>query len=225
MYKNGFHLFLCAILLLTPVLFVSCGTEPEVVTQPGILRVVLQADPTDTSIEILGQTTTVGDDDSLGVSIFQGKAIALDDRFAILFKDVETATQEQCDFNLLSRPDGEFERHVIFESFAPAGDYKGISIGIEGIHMSIGAFEIPVELPADDDAIMVFLGNYRVLERQVTEVTIQLKAFESMSRFLDSFVFDRVAAISEIKVLPESEFNELVKDLPPLVNPNIPYQP
>ena len=152
--KKNFCLFFCAILLLTPFLFLGCADDPDIVTQPGIVRVIFQADPSDTSIEILGQAINVGDSDSLGVNVFQGKAIATDDRFAILFKDVLTATQEQCTYNLLARENGEYQEYIIFESFAPQGDYKGISMGIEGIHMSIGPFEIPVALPADDDAVI-----------------------------------------------------------------------
>lgn len=228
------HLLWLCIVLVT-VLCASCIDDPEVEDQPGIVRVVLTADPTDTQITILGQTLTVSDDpanlDSLGVNVFQGKAISEkttgdgQNKFAILFESVHQYVQTQKVYNLLLRENGEYKKHVVFESFVPEGKYTGLSMGLDGLHMSIGVFEIPLELRPGADLVISLSANYEVFQRQVTEIRVELSPFKSMVRRLDAFVFDRISKISQVQVLGEAEFNKVVKDLPPIINPNDPFRP
>lgn len=202
----------------------SAIEDVKVDVYPGILKVILQADPTDTSIVILGKEVIVSENDSMGIKIFQGKAISVDSNYAILFKDVYTWNQGQYVYNILKREQGTYKKHVIFESFVPPGNYRGISVGIEGTLLSIGVYRIPLELPENAESIMNFDYNFKIYEKKVTEVYLQISPLKSLSRKLDSYVFSRIAQITEVKYLNKDEFDEIVAGLPWLINPNKPFR-
>jgi len=190
---------------------------------PGILRIILEADPADSTINILGQTYGISENDSLGVNIYQGRAVNADSNFALLYTNVESWRQDQHTYNLLKTIEGVSVQHTVFESFVPPGDYSAISMGLEGFHMQVGPYSIPVELKSDLNPIAEFPFNYQVEESGVTEVHIFIEPFNSMTRQLDSYVFSREARVGDIFYLPETEFDEIVADLPYLINPNDPF--
>ena len=214
---------LCGSLLL----LASCSelTKADEQIGPGILRIVLEPDPADSTITILGETYSVSGNDSLGINIYQGRAVTVDSNFALLYKSVNSWRQDQYTYNLLLWEDDEFVQHTVFESFVPPGDYASVSIGFEGFHMQVGPYSIPVELSSELDPIAEFPVEYIVEEGQVTEVHILIEPFTSMTRKLDSYVFSRRARIGNANYLRESEFDEIVKDLPYLVNPNNQFGP
>jgi hypothetical protein len=192
---------------------------------PGIVRVVLQSDPDDTEMEILGETIPVSENDSMGVNVFQGKAWSVDDNYAILFPSVHHYFQDQFTLNILKIEDGTYLPYVVFESFVPAGNYNSISMGLDGLHLMIGVYSIPLTLPPDDDLIITFEGDYNVEEYKVTEIIVRLKPFASMTRFRDTYVFERVADIHEINYYDKSEYDRVVEGLPYIINPNDPWRP
>lgn len=202
-------------------LFQCSGINDVVIdVNPGIVRIILQADPDDESIVILGETINVTENDSLGIKIFQGKAIAIDSSYSILYKSVHSWYQQQIVYNILKREAGEYKKQVIFESFAPPGDYSGISLGIEGTLMAIGLYRIPIELPSDAESIMTFNYDYKVSEKEVTEIYLQISPFKSMKRYLDSYQFSRESKITDVQYLSRDAFDKIVADLPYLINPN-----
>lgn len=216
---------LVTVLLASALSILSCSelTQADENVVPSILRVVLEPDPTDSTITILGETFGVSDGDSLGINVYQGRAISADSNFALLYKNVNSWRQDQHTYNLLLRENGNFIEHTVFESFVPPGEYSAISLGLEGFHMQVGPYSIPVELSKALDPIAEFPAEYSMEEGKVTEIHILIEPFNSMTRQLDSYVFSRQAKVGDIIYLPESEFDELVQDLPYLINPNDPY--
>jgi hypothetical protein len=209
------------------LIFSSCSDitnvgDPSV---PGIVRVVLQSDPEDTEMVILGETITVSDNDSMGVNIFQGKAWTPDSNFAILFPSVFHYFQDQFIYNILKRESDSYLPYVIFESFVPEGKYDAVSVGVQGIHLVIDVYNIPLVLPEGDDLIMTFTADYNVEQYKVTEIVIRIKPFASMSRFRDTYVFERVAEIHAINYYGRSEYDRIVDGLPYIINPNDPWRP
>lgn len=225
MFKKYLKKFLSLSSFILIIFLLHCSgfDDVDVEVDPGILRVILQTDPTDESIVILGETINVSENDSLGINIFQGKAIDVDSNYAILYKTVHHWTQGQYIYNVLKREAGEYKKQVIFESLVPPGKYRGISLGIEGTVMAIGSYRIPTELPPGAESIMVFEYDYEVSERKVTEIYIQISPFKSMSRYLDSYQFSRIVEITGIKYLSEDDFDKTVAGLPYLINPNNPF--
>ncbi|MBT4034618.1 MAG: hypothetical protein HOB84_10510 [Candidatus Marinimicrobia bacterium] len=209
------------------LLLTSCSeiTKADEQIGPGILRVVLEPDPADSTITILGETYSYSENDSLGINIYQGRAVTVDSNFALLYESVNSWRQDQHTYNLLLRNEDEFVHHTVFESFVPPGEYASVSMGFEGFHLQVGPYSIPVELSSDLDPVAEFPVEYTVEEGEVTEVHILVEPFSSMTRRLDSYVFSRQARIGDVHYLPKSEFDEIVEDLPYLVNPNNPFGP
>lgn len=223
--KSVFYWKRLTLLILFFLLFQCSGiNDVEVDINPGIVRIVLQADPSDESIVILGETINVTENDSLGIKIFQGKAISKDSSYAILYQNVYSWFQEQVIYNILKRETGEYVQHIVFESMVPPGDYEAISLGIEGTLMAIGPYTIPIELPPDAESVISFDAKYKVSEKKVTEIHLQISPFKSMTRYLDSYRFSRIAQISEIRYLSRDVFDEIVAGLPWLINPNDPFR-
>ncbi len=219
--------YYCLLLLLMILVFSTCTEivnvgDPSV---PGIVRVVLQADPEDTELDILGETVAVSEGDSMAVNVFQGKAWAVDGNYAILFPSVSHFFQDQIIYNVLKRESDSYLPYVVFESFVPAGKFNAISMGLDGLHLFIGVYNIPMTLPSDDDLIMKFEGDYNVEENTITEIIVRLKPFASMTRFRDTYVFERVADIYKIYYLDKSEYDKVVAGLPYIINPNDPWRP
>jgi len=215
--------FYCLLLLLIIVVFSACSDinnvgDPSV---PGIVRVVLQADPDDTEMVILGETITVSEGDSMAINVFQGKAWSVDDNYAILFPSVSHFFQDQLIYNVLKRENDSYLPYVVFESFVPAGKYNAISMGLDGLHLFIDVYNIPI----GDDLILTFEGDYNVEEFTITEIIVRLKPFASMTRYRDTYVFERVADIYTINYLDKSEYDKVVEGLPYIINPNDPWRP
>jgi hypothetical protein len=217
--------FLLALLLDIPLIFSSCSdlTKADEKISPGILRVILESDPADSTISILGVTYGIGEDDSLGINVYQGRAVNVDSNFALLYTNVNSWRQDQHTYNLLKMTDGVLAQHTVFESFVPQGNYKSISMGLEGFHLQVGPYSIPVELKSDLDPVAEFAVDYQMEQSRVTEVHILIEPLSSMTRQLDSYVFSLRARVGTVHYLPESEFDEIVADLPYLINPNDPF--
>jgi len=211
------------------VFYLQCGMneisnvgDPSI---PGILRVTLEADPEDTLIVILGDTVIVSDEDSLGIKIYQGKGWAADGSYGILYNSVLDYNQDQFVYNVLKKEAGEYKKYILYESFLPEGTYSSVSTGLEGLHMKIGIFNIPLTQPVGADPIMNFDVTYEVSQGKVTEVNLIIQPLASMTRYLDSYVFARNVQVNRINYLPKSEFDKVVAGLPYIVNPNKPYKP
>jgi len=69
--------------------FSACDPKIEDSPQPGILRVTLESDPTDTTIIIVTDTLTVSDGDVFLISIFQGRSYQ-DSTWGILYPSIES---------------------------------------------------------------------------------------------------------------------------------------
>lgn len=179
-----------AVALLGGLAWTGCSTGVEESPDPGILRVVLQTDPADTTIEIAGQQLTVSPSDSFGVTIFQGRAFR-DTTFAILFKSIDSYREQDFVYNVLKQSGGGFEEFVIFESLIPPGMYDRLQFGVTAEFLQIGNFQIPVQLPPDARPLMDFDVAYEIESEQTTQITVRLKPLASVERFRDLFLFRR----------------------------------
>ena len=201
-------------LLIPAAIFVisACGDRfgVELSPEPGIVRVVLQADARDTSIVILGSDWVVAAGDSLDLMVYQGKVWDIDANFATLYKCHDSWRQEEYYYNVLSRVDGEYESFVAFESFVPDGKYESISIGMRASLMLISPFRIPVELPPGVDAIMKLPIEFEVFEEELTEITVQISPFQSMKRYQDSYQFDRIVEVTGVTYYDKDEFLQAI---------------
>ena len=163
------------------------GIEPSL--DPGILRITLESNPLDTSIVIVNNTFNISQDDSLGIKIFQGKAYN-DTVSAILYTDIESYKQEEKTYNIIRRDSTGYKRYTIFESFVPPFDYDRIQLGITSNILQISDFDaIDVQSPENASLFVDLYRNFHVNENDTTEINVQIKPFQSISRYRDSYQF------------------------------------
>ena len=166
-----------------------CDTGIEPSPDPGILRITLESNPLDTSIVIVNNTFNISQDDSLGIKIFQGKAYN-DTVSAILYTDIESYKQEEKTYNIIRRDSTGYKRYTIFESFVPPFDYDRIQLGITSNILQISDFDaIDVQSPENASLFVDLYRNFHVNENDTTEINVQIKPFQSISRYRDSYQF------------------------------------
>lgn len=113
-----------------------------------------------------------------------------------------------------------YKTHTIFESFLPPGDYDSLQIGFyvpegKGVDDQYNSvdwnkvnitdvqgrqFTVPLEIPEDESPILYFPTSFRIEENAVTEISIVVSPTVALSRYRDSWVFDRIKAIEVVEV-------------------------
>lgn len=189
-----FIAFFIAILLFGLGIFLlSCDSSVDVSPSPGIIRITLQSDPADTSIVVIDDSFTVSISDSFGVTISQGK-IYHGENFATLFINLRSNNIEAT-YNILKRENGEYKKHVVYESYVPPDRYGKIQLVVNARLLRLRYFEVPVQLPEEVSPLLDFNYDFEVFENDTTEVNFQISPFKSVVRFKDSFYFVREMVI------------------------------
>ncbi len=190
---------LTLLLILGTVFYFTNCSNIEKSPDPGILRITLFSDSTDTTIVIVTDTFTVGLEDSFGVTIFQGK-VYKDSAFAVLYPTLWSYKQEDIVYNLIKREGNQYMSFIIFESYVPPQDYNRIKFGIKPTVLKFSDFdEIKVESPQDSSEFIELERHFTVYENKVTEVKIQIKPFQSIYRYRDTYLFDPKMEIVDVQ--------------------------
>lgn len=185
---------LCALGLIS-----GCDVGIEDSPDPGIIRVTLQAAPSDTSVIIVPDTLCVAPEDSFGVTIFQGKAYK-DTISAVLYKSTTSTSQQDIIYNIIKIEHGEYQKFTIFESHLPPGNYNKIRFGMRAIVLKIGDFdEIAVESTDMDYLFVELEQNFNISEDRITEINVQVSPFLSIQRYRDKYQFIPIVEINDIK--------------------------
>ena len=186
------------------LLLISCNTGLEPSPEPGLLRVILHQAPGDTSIVVARDTIYSRNGDSLQTSIFQGRAY-IDTIWATLYEDTTEVLARDHEYNLLDKGDGDFKKFVIFQTLLPPGKYTKLQFGITAERMLLtygyayGGVRIPMEHSPNADLIQEFQKDYAIESGRVTEIEVQIKAFDSVNRFKDLFYFNPQLEVVDIR--------------------------
>ncbi len=192
------HFFPIIIFLLTiAFLFSTCDSGIENSPAPGIVRVTLESDPSDTVIIIVTDTLTVSDDDIFWVSIFQGRVFR-DDTYGILYPRLESTRQEEKFYNIIWRQGGQYQRFTIFESHLPPQSYNKIEFGVDSRFLKLKNFDL-IDVITPDNYFIKLPADFEIKSNKVTEVNIRVKPFKSVTRFRDSYIFQPEMEIFDVK--------------------------
>jgi hypothetical protein len=186
-FRIGLLLGVCAIAWLW-----GCTTGVEPSPQAGIVRVTLESNPADTSIIVIVDTLVISDQDSMDLTVFQGRVAVGDARFATLFPSLNSYRQEDVVYNILRRKSGSYVRYVIFESYVPPGSYDAVQFGMSATTLKFHYQPpITIEPPQDSLRFVTFRGlNFSVSENRVTEIDLQLDPLKSLTRYRDVYRMD-----------------------------------
>ncbi|MBO8131804.1 MAG: hypothetical protein H0Z29_09875 [Candidatus Marinimicrobia bacterium] len=187
------------IVILIMLISKGCNIEVEKSDYPGVLRLNLQADPTDTSITILDKTYIPDTSSVMKVKVFEAKAY-IDSCYTILLPTLDAFIDEGRSYDILKKDEGKYKRYKIYESYAPPGIYNRLQFGIIIKELEIGGYKIPIEVPEGGSLIYNFDIEFAVYEDDTTEINIQIKPFESLYRYRDSYIFNGNLEITSINV-------------------------
>ncbi len=177
----------------------GCKTGIEDSPQPGTVRVMLRADPADTTIVILTDTITVSNSDSIDLTMFQSKVFS-GQKFAVLYQTKSSYRQEDVQYNVLRRENGEYATFTIYDSFVPPGSYTGLQLGITASILKLfGVAPIQLQLRPGAPSLMSFSVNFDVVENRTTEITVEISPLKSLSRYRDIYYFDRQVTVSGVR--------------------------
>lgn len=178
----------------------GCDSGMGPSSKPGIIRINLQSDPTDTTIIIVPKTYTASQVDSFGVTIFQGKVFN-DSLFSILYKSIRATQQQDIDYNITSLENNQYKKLTIFESYVPAGEFNRIQFGLRANFLLLLSFiSIKVETP-EANRFIVLNHNFKVFENRITEINLQISPFQSVQRYRDMYQFIPKLKLMDIKYL------------------------
>lgn len=199
----------------------GCQTGIEPSPQPGILRVTLVADSTDTCIVIRSDTSRFSKWDSFILDIGQGR-LYRGENYSDLYLEptIERIAATSCDIIKrkwlndtpityldtagITTSNSRWIKYVIFETYVPPGDYDRLQFSLTGTEMDIfipKVYQNPVKLPDGVPPIVYFYDNFKINEGRVTEVSIEIKPYKSLSRYRDVLIFDR-----QIQVVDKIEY-------------------
>ena len=205
------------LLFILSILFLfSCSlSEPVEFYSPdaGFLQVFIKSDDLDTDINIFGVDYNISNQDSMDLLVYQGKAYDLDSNYAILYKNIKSWRQEEFVYNILDWSNNEgYRSFKIYESHVPPGNYNLITVGLIASVINVGPYRIPISLPQDVDGVRPIPVNFSISERGVSRINLSIKPFVSMSRYQDTYVFDRMIEVESVEYFGQDMYDQIIME-------------
>ena len=195
-------------LLLTSIagllLFTGSGCDVTGVQESeemGVIRVMLRANPADSTITIGGDRVVADSTDEFRISVFQGR-MSKDSVFSLLFNDLYGYEQEERLYNVFERnTEGEMKEFRIFHTYLPPGQYQSLEFGLTAEQVNIDDFTIPVDLPPDSSTLyrQRFEEPVTISSNDTTVIRLQFSPFESIQRYGDEFRLYRDISVENIE--------------------------
>ncbi|HFE64678.1 MAG TPA: hypothetical protein ENK14_09745 [Caldithrix sp.] len=169
------------------LLFFACSSGIEFSPDPGILRITLESDQADTTITIVTDTLTVSDNDVFRITIFQGK-VYQDSTFTVLYPTIESNSQEERAYNLITRENHQYQKFTIFESYVPPFKYNKIQFGLDSDFLKLRNFD-KIQVVTPNNFFLILETDFEVHENRMTEVNLRVSPFENVVRYKDTYIF------------------------------------
>ena len=183
--KCGNLLIFFCVCLATMVNECDMGIEPS--PEPGLLRVTLTADSSETFVVVVKDTFVVAQEDIFGITISQGK-VYRDENLAYLYNNMYSYETESTS-NILKREQDKYNRYIVYNSYVPPGDYDALEFSITASELKIGNMVIPVSYPSGMNGIKKLEHTFKVKSNVCTEIRLIIKPFSSVMRYRDSYQF------------------------------------
>lgn len=183
-------IFLGVILLTYCLIFVQCATKVEPNPAPGVVRLYLVTNPADTCIQIGFDSLTVTENDLFTLIISQMKTYTNETNYAHLYEDFSGYQDQDLFYNLLERDQNSYVPQMISETYVPPDNYSKIEFVIyPSESVFIQGLTLPIEISDDYDPLISFDHSFTLKENQEYDIYIQFNAFQSISRWRDTYIF------------------------------------
>ena len=185
------------LIILIGLILMQCSTGVNRSPEPGIVKVVLQSEPSDTTIVILNETYSVDSNSVFLVQVAQGK-VYIDSFYSDILPELDDFKDTGNRYNILEQEDGTYKKTKLFETYAPPDNYNNLQFALNASVLKIAEFQIPVQLPEGAQLLMDFEFPFTVKERMTTEIFMQIEPLSSVIRYKDSYIFIRKIEILNI---------------------------
>lgn len=188
--------------LLTVAAVAGCSSV-EPTDQPGTLRILIEADPSDSTLVLVSDPVGVRPGDGFTVTAFQGKVFA-DSVFFTLYPTPTSYRQEDRTFDPLAGmvapgtpPD------TLFNSFLPPGSYDRVEFGLTASQLRISGFVVPVSRDPDASLLLDLPVDFEIAEGGMTEVRLVLRPLASVARYRNAFRFAPQVEVGGVQMVIE----------------------
>ncbi len=199
----------------------GCTTGVEPSPHPGIIRVTLKSNESDTSLVILGDTTHFSRYDQYLARVY-GARVIKGPNYAPLYANTSIERVESDTANLLGREwlDGtpitirdsvtitpqnsRYIKYTIFEWYLPPGSYEQLELTLvadEVITFIPKLYVNPIQLPPGTPPQLFFTTPITIQEDRTTEIDLEILPFQSLSRYQDTYYFDRKISVVGTRIL------------------------
>ncbi len=197
----------------------GCTTGVEPSPHPGIIRVTLKSSESDTSLIILADTTRFSRYDQFYATLYGGRVIR-GDNYAPIYATTSINRVQSDTVNLLAREwlDGtpinirdsvvitpqnsRYRKFTIFEWYLSPGNYDQLEFTLtadEVLTYLPKLYVNPIQLPQGTQPQLFFNTPFSIQEDKVTQIDIEIEPFKSLSRYQDSFLFDRKMQVVSVR--------------------------
>lgn len=195
--------------LLTAGLLTACDTGVDPSPQPGVFRLLMQADPSDNTVVIGPKRYTLGNDTTealMRVSVGQA-LVYRDTSYAALFRRLNSFQIEDPVVDVLAASkNGEPENHMLFESYLPPAEYDSLQLALRVNlfrvtstgRFSYSSFENEVRLPPGASPVLTFREPFTIRSGDTTIVQLRIQPLRSLTRFQDVYYFTPQVEIESI---------------------------
>jgi hypothetical protein len=201
------------------VVVLSCTTGVDPSPEPGIVRVMIKGVETDTMIVIQSDTSEFSRWDVFDLYLSTGR-IYQGPNYSTIYNNPSNERKGADTVNILAREwlDGSpitprdtmritpqnsrWINYVVFESYAPPGNYDRVYFSLTATEMEIFIpkhYLNPVQLPPGVQPGMSFDIPFTVVEGGTTEIRLEIYPYQSLSRYRDAFYFDRQVVVSDVQ--------------------------
>jgi hypothetical protein len=204
---------------LLSVVAVDCTTGVDPSPDPGIVRVMIKGVESDTMIVIQSDTSEFSRWDLFNLYLSTGRVYARD-VYSTIYNNLSNERKGADTVNILAREwlDGSpitprdtmritpqnsrWIKYLVFESYVPPGEYDRLYFSLTATEMEIFIpkhYLNPVQLPPGVEPGMSFDVPFTVSEGGVTEISLEIYPYQSLSRYRDAFYFDRQVIVSNVQ--------------------------
>ena len=190
---------LAAVLVVAGAL-AGCDTGVEPSEQPGTLRVLIEADPADSTIVLVSDPVGVRPGDGFTVTAFQGKVFS-DSVYFTLYPTTTSYRQRDQVFDPIDgMTNPEVGPDTLFSSFLPPGRYDRVQFGLTASELRIGGFTVPVAPEPGATLLLDLPVDFEIVEEGTTEVRLVMHPLASVSRYRNVFRFDPEVEVGGVQM-------------------------
>lgn len=189
----------------------TCDTGVDPSPDPGVIRLLLEADAADSVVVIGSKRYALGNDTTSALMRIRiGQALIYrDTTYAALYRRLNSfQIQDPLVDVLETDSEGSLSNHLLFESYLPPAAYDSLQLAmhvnlfrIQTLgRVTFNTFENEVRLPPGASPVLTFRQPFDITSRDTTVVQLRIRPLQSLTRYQDVYYFTPEVEIEDIEL-------------------------